>query len=109
MTLTGIKVLSEAKRKSAAPALEALQDYGCLHYKVSIICGISEPRYDSAELKRLNAQNPKVYEIDGKEMTGYDASQAMRRLETEVRKQKDIRELARVSGAKLLLRIAMSK
>ena len=69
MTFTGIKILSEAKTKSAAPALELLQDYGCLHYKVSIICGISEPRYDAAELKRLNEQNTRKYDIDGKEMS----------------------------------------
>ncbi len=84
--------------ESADKALSALQDYGCLHYKTSIICGVSEPRYDSAELARLNEQNRQTYIINGKEMSGYEASQAMRRLEAEVRNQKDIRELAKSSG-----------
>jgi hypothetical protein len=102
--LGGAKTVNGIYFESAAPALEALQDYGCLHYKVSIICGVSEPRYDSAELKRLNAQNARKFEIDDKEMTGYEATQAMRRLETEVRRQKDIREIARASGDKVTVR-----
>ena len=98
--LGGAKTVNGIKFESAGPALKALEDYGCLHYKVSIICGISEPRYSPEELARLNAQNSKIYEIGDKKMTGYEASQAMRRLETEVRRQKDIRELARASGDK---------
>lgn len=102
--LGGAKTVNGIKFESAGPALEALQDYGCLHYKMSIICGVSEPRYDADELARLNAQNSKTYEIGDKKMTGYEASQAMRRLETEVRRQKDIRELARASGDKVTVR-----
>lgn len=102
--LGGAKTVNGIKFESAAPALEALQDYGCLHYKVSIICGVSEPRYDSAELKRLNAHNARTFDIDGKKMTGYEASQAMRRLETEVRRCKDIIEMARASDDKATAR-----
>ena len=102
--LGGAKTVNGIYFESAGPALEALQDYGCLHYKMSIICGVSEPRYDADELARLNAQNSKTYEIGDKKMTGYEASQAMRRLETEVRRQKDIRELARASGDTALVK-----
>ena len=52
--------------ESADEALERLQDYGCLHYRTPIICGISDPRYSPEELKRLNEQNAKKYTIDGK-------------------------------------------
>ena len=79
-------------------AEERLQDYGCLHYKTPIICGISEPRYSDEELKRLNEQNAKTYEIDGKTVTGYEATQMQRRLETAVRNEKTTRELAKASG-----------
>lgn len=81
-------------------ASEALEEYGCLHFKTPIICGVSEPRHSPEELKRLNEKNARTFNINGKEMTGYEASQAMRRLETEVRKQKDIRTIARESGDK---------
>lgn len=90
--------------ESADEALERLQDYGCLHYKTPIICGISEPRYSAEELKRLNEQNAKRYTIDGKEYSGYDITQSQRKIESAVREQKTIRNLARASGDKMLVK-----
>lgn len=84
--------------ESADKALERLHDYGCLHYQTPIICGISEPRHSTEELKRLNEQNAKTYEIDGKEYSGYEVTQMQRRLEASVRNEKTTRELARASG-----------
>jgi hypothetical protein len=85
-------------------AEKRLQDYGCLHYKTPIICGISEPRYSPEELKRLNEQNAKRYTIDGKEYSGYDITQMQRRLESSVRNEKTTRELARASGDNALVK-----
>ena len=85
-------------------AEERLQDYGCLHYKTPIICGISEPRYSAEELKWLNEQNAKRYTIDGKEYSGYDITQSQRKIESAVREQKTIRNLARASGDKVLVK-----
>ena len=95
--------------ESADKALERLQDYGCLHFKTPIICGVSEPVYSAKELKRLNEENSKTYEINGKELTGYEASQQMRRLETAVRNEKSIRDLARASGDKELVKQCTQK
>ena len=85
-------------------ANERLQDYGCLHYKTPIICGISEPRYSPEELKRLNEQNAKRYTIDGKEYSGYEVTQMQRRLESSVRNEKTTRELAKASGDNTLVK-----
>ena len=85
-------------------AEKRLQDYGCLHYKTPIICGISEPRYSPEELKRLNEQNARRYTIDGKEYSGYEITQMQRRLETAVRNKKTTRELARASGDNALVK-----
>lgn len=90
--------------ESADEALERLQDYGCLHYKMPIICGISEPRYSAEELKRLNEQNAKRYTIDGKEYSGYEVTQMQRRLETAVRNEKTTRDLAKASGDNALVK-----
>ena len=90
--------------ESADKALERLEDYNCYHFKTPIICGISEPRYSKEELARLNEQNKRVYEIDGKEYTGYEATQAMRKLETAVREQKSIKETAQAEGDKGLVK-----
>ena len=96
------KTINGIHFESADRALIALGDYGCLHYKVPIICGVSEPRYSPEELKRLKEQDKRTFDIDGKQMTGYEAKQAMRRLETSVREQKSIREAARNEGDKAL-------
>lgn len=90
--------------ESADEALERLQDYGCLHYKTPIICGISEPRYSLEELKRLNEQNAKTYNINGKDVSGYEAQQMMRRVETAIREQKSIKQTAQASGDKSLVK-----
>lgn len=85
-------------------AEERLQDYGCLHYKTPIICGISEPRYSAEELKRLNEQNAKTYNINGKDVSGYEAQQMMRRIESAIREQKSIKQTAQASGDKVLVK-----
>jgi hypothetical protein len=90
--------------ESADEALERLQDYGCLHYRTPIICGISEPRYSPEELKRLNEQNARRYTIGGKEYSGYEVTQMQRRLESSVRDEKTTRELARASGDNALVK-----
>ena len=90
-------------------ANERLQDYGCLHYKTPIICGISEPRYDEKELARLKEQDKKTYNINGKEVTGYEATQMQRRLETAVRNEKTTRDLAKASGDNALVKECNAK
>lgn len=84
-------------------AEQALKEYGCLHYKTPIICGISEPRYSEKELARLKEQDKKTYEIDGKRVTGYEATQMQRRLETAVRNEKSIKNMAQAEGNKKLV------
>jgi hypothetical protein len=81
-------------------AEKRLQDYGCLHFKTPIICGVSEPRYSDSELSRLNKENAKKHQINGKEYTGYEITQMQRRLETEIRNQKSIKNVAMASGDK---------
>ncbi len=98
------KTINSVHFDSADEALERLQDYGCLHFKTPIICGVSEPRFSPEELKRLNEQNAKTYDIDGKTVTGYEATQMQRRLESAVRNEKTTRELARASGDKVLVK-----
>ena len=90
-------------------ANERLQDYGCLHYKTPIICGISESRYSPEELKRLNEQNAKTYNINGKDVSGYEAQQMMRRVETAIREQKSIKQTAQASGDKALVKQCNNK
>lgn len=71
-----------------AGVLKALNDYGCRHIASRIICGVSVPAYTDAELAKLKKKDEKTFEIGDKLLSGYDALQVMRRIETEVRKEK---------------------
>lgn len=97
------RVINGKKFESADKALERLQDYGCLHFKTPIICGISEPTYTDDELKRLNLKNAQKYNIYGQDMTGYEVTQKMRALESSIREQKDIKTIAKASGDNVLV------
>lgn len=77
---------------------KALNDYGCLHFSTPILLGISEPRYSPEELERLNEQNKRKFNVNGKELSGYECRQGMRRIETEIRKTKDQMEILKASG-----------
>ena len=96
-------------KTSGENVTESLEDYGCLHFKTPIICGVSEPRYNAEELKRLNAQNERKFMIGGKETTGYEAQQMQRKLETAIRKQNGIKQLAQASGDKVLVKECNAK
>ena len=96
-------------KTSGENVTESLEDYGCLHFQTPIICGVSEPRYTDEELKRLNAQNERKFMIGGKEITGYEAQQMQRKLETAIRKQNGIKQLAQVSGDKVLVKECNAK
>ena len=101
-SLNGKKTVNGITYESADKALEALEDYGCLHFKTPIILGLSEPAYSEEELKKLNRENKKPIEIDGVTKSGYEWKQTMRRLETEARKNRETITLARASGDKTL-------
>lgn len=88
----------------ASGASSALQDYGCLHFRTPIICGISEPRFSKKELAEIEAQNKKEYTIGERTGNRYFWSQRMRSLESATREQKSIRNLARESGDKSLVK-----
>ena len=97
-SLKGKQTINGVTYEGADDALVALNDYGCLHFKTPIILGVSEPRYSSEELARLNEENKRTFEINGKQLTGYEAKQVMRRLETEARKTKDQINILKASG-----------
>lgn len=61
----------------------------CKHYTFPIILGVSKPTYTDKELKQYKANSEKLVNINGKEMTKYQATQAQRNMETAIRKQKD--------------------
>ena len=70
-------------------------EWNCYHNIFAITVGINKPIYDKKELNEVIKRNNKLIEIDGKKYTKYECSQLQRKLETEIRKQKDIQIMAR--------------
>ena len=75
-----------------------ISQYNCYHYTFNIILGVSEPEYTNEQLKDIKDKSNEKIEIDGKKYTRYEMTQMQRKLETEVRKQKDIQIMAKASG-----------
>lgn len=97
-SFNGDKVINGVHYPDGAEALKALEDYGCLHFKMAVILGVSEPRYSKEELDRIERETTELIEFDGKKKTLYEWKQTQRRLERAVRTQNDKRNLARAAG-----------
>ncbi len=80
-----------------APA-DLLNDYNCLHFTFPILLGASEPNYDDAELLAYKEDDNRAFEFEGHSYTGYEATQMQRRIETEIRKNKDLTNIAKAAG-----------
>ena len=107
-TINGIKFIgfeeTDPTSEDGLSASQALSQYGCLHYKTPILCGISEPRFSKEQLAQIEADNKKKYKVGDLEGNKYFFSQKMRNLESATRQQKTIRDLARSSGDKALVK-----
>ena len=107
-TINGIKFIGFEETDPTSPdgksASQALGEYGCLHYKTPILCGISEPRFSKEQLAQIEADNKKQYKVGNLEGNKYFFSQKMRALESATREQKDIKAVAQASGDKALIK-----
>lgn len=86
---------------TVAPLLE---DYGCLHFKFSILLGVSAPTYSNRELEHLKAADNRKITFEGKEYTVHEATQIQRQLETKARHAKDRQIIAKAAGDEALMR-----
>lgn len=86
-----------------------LSDYGCLHFKWSIICGVSAPAWSSRELEAMKARDRQTFTYAGKQYTGYEATQVQRKLETAARHAKDRQIIAKAAGDDELRRLEQQK
>lgn len=80
-----------------------ISEMNCYHYIFSIVLGVSEPEYTEKQLQKIIDDNDKGFEFEGKHYTNYQGTQLQRKIETEIRKQKDIKTLAFASDNKEVL------
>lgn len=74
--------------------------WNCRHLSFPIILGVNKPEYTDEQLKQMILNNNKVKSFNGKKYTGYQATQEQRRLETEIRRNKEKLILFKSSGNK---------
>lgn len=75
-----------------------ISEYNCYHKIFPIVLGVSKPEYTEKQLKEIQEKNENGFEFEGKHYTNYEGTQLQRRIETEIRKQKDTHILAKASG-----------
>lgn len=81
--------------KEAKPLLE---EYGCLHFKFSVLLGISRSAYGKEQLAELKAQDKQPFEFEGKAYTKYEAGQLQGKLENAMIRQKELANMAKAAG-----------
>lgn len=75
-----------------------ISELNCYHYIFSIVLGVSKPLYTEEQLKDKIKENNGYFTFDDKPYTIYEGTQLQRKLETSIRKQKDVKNIALVSG-----------
>lgn len=67
----------------------------CYHYIFNIVLGVSKPQYTQEALDKIKKENHDGFTYQGKHYTLYEGTQLQRRIETQVRQQKDRQILAK--------------
>lgn len=75
-----------------------ISEYNCYHEFLNIVIGVSKPQYTEEQLKKIKEDNEKGFEYEGKHYTNYEGTQLQRKIETEIRRQRDTKTLAKASG-----------
>lgn len=81
-----------------------ITQWRCRHLVYYILIGVSRRMYSDDQLQKWQKENQKGVSIAGRKFTNYEATQLMRQLETEIRREKDTAILAQASGDDVLRR-----
>ena len=84
-------------------------EYNCRHFVFSIILGVNKPSFTGNQLRKIREDSLREVEYEGKKYTAYECTQVQRKLETEIRRQKDRQIIARSSGDKTEIANAQQK
>ena len=77
-------------------------EWNCMHIAMPFSTKYSKRQFTDAQLKKWADDNKKGCMIDGKHYTTYEAAQLMRQIETQVRREKDTANAARIAGDDVL-------
>ncbi len=109
LDVQGMQYTNEEYEQVNGSLRRKIGTWNCRHVVYSIIVGITPPTYTPEELAEMRAKATAVQEFDGKQMTTYEATQLQRRLEREIRKQKNRSIIAKAAGEDDMRRIAQMR
>ena len=91
--------LNETLRRPIAKGM-----WNCSHVAEPIVLGISEPAHTEEELAEYRRSSLEQVTIDGKTKSRYQWTQEQRRIETAIRREKDVAIAAKAAGDDVLRR-----
>ena len=98
LEIQGLQFTNEEYEQVNGSLRRKIGTWNCRHVVYSIIVGVTPPTYSPEELAEMRAKATAVQEFDGKQMTVYEATQAQRKLEREIRRQKNRTIIAKAAG-----------
>lgn len=78
--------------------IRPIGELNCYHVAMAIVVGVDRPRYTQEELDKINKDNEKGFDFEGKHYTLYEGTQLQRRLELEIRRNRETEVIAKASG-----------
>lgn len=85
-----------------------ITQWHCRHLVYYILLGVSRPLYSKAQLQQWKEDNRQGVTIGGQHYTRYEVTQLMRKLELQMRREKDTAILAKACGDDTLRRECQS-
>lgn len=77
--------------------IRPIGELNCYHRAFAIVIGVDKPIYSNKELEKFKKDNAKGFEYEGKHYTMYEGTQMQRRLETELRRNREERMVLKKS------------
>ena len=90
---TGLAKTYEGLRVSlhrSSGKFRPISEWNCYHIAFSIVLGVDRPLKTNEQLEAIKQRNEDGFEIDGRHYTMYEGEQMQRKIETEIRKQKEV-------------------
>ena len=109
LDIQGMQYSDEEFEKLNSELDRPIGTYNCRHFIFSIILGVNLPSYSKKQLAQYRKESLGKVTYNGKTYTKYEATQVQRKLETSIRKQKDIQIMAKASGNYQLVGQAQQK
>lgn len=75
--------------RTSEDKIRPIGELNCYHKAFQIVLGVDEPRYTQEELDKINSENERGFDFDGNHYTLYQGSQLQRRLELEIRQNRE--------------------